>query len=66
MICSTTIHIYLFIRSICKETTEVRSITDKLIRASLQTWQTLRTAAFYQNTHIKAVLDDLVNKEFND
>ena len=48
----------------CKELTEVRSITDKLIRASIQTWQTLRTAAFYQNTHIKTVLDDLVSGKF--
>lgn len=36
-------------------------ITDKTIRASKQTWQTLREAAFYRNTHIKTVLDEIVS-----
>lgn len=36
-------------------------MTDKLIRTSLQTWQTLRTEAFNRNTHIKTVLDEIVN-----
>lgn len=36
-------------------------MTDKLIRASPQTWQKLRTAAFHRNTHIKTMLDDIVS-----
>jgi hypothetical protein len=33
---------------------------DKLIRASPETWQMLRTAAFHQNTRIKTILDDIM------
>jgi hypothetical protein len=36
-------------------------MTDKLIRASPQTWQKLRTAAFHRNTYIKTILDEMVN-----
>jgi len=45
---------------------EVLIMTDKLIRASLQTWQTLRTTAFHRNTYIKTILNDLVNGKLND
>jgi hypothetical protein len=34
---------------------------DKLIRASLETWQKLRTGAFHRNIHIKTMLDDVVS-----
>lgn len=38
-------------------------MTDKLVRVSSQTWQKLRTVAFYQNTRIKTVLDCIVNEK---
>jgi len=39
-------------------------MADKLIRTSLQTWQTLRTEAFHRNTHIKTVMDELISEKF--
>lgn len=36
-------------------------MSDKLIKASPETWQKLRTAAFNRETFIKTVVEDLVN-----
>ena len=41
-------------------------MTDKLIRASLKAWQTLKAAAFNRNTYIKTVLDDIISEKLAD
>jgi hypothetical protein len=36
-------------------------MVDKLIRCSETAWRLLRAAAFNKETHIKTVLDDVLN-----
>jgi len=40
-------------------------MTDKLIRASNETWKKLRTVAYERETHIKTVLDKIMSGEIN-
>jgi hypothetical protein len=39
----------------------VSSIDTKLVRADLNTWAKLRSAAYQRNVHIKTVLSDIMN-----
>jgi len=40
-------------------------MTDKVVRPSFEHWERLKTAAFYKNQHIKALLDDIMSGKIN-